>query len=89
MHHTFRDSKSLPRHELNRPAFQVNVETPLHYIEELIFLVVLVPVELSLHDAEPHNAVIHATQSLVIPSVLARIDQRLNVNELKRAESRV
>ncbi len=89
MHYTFRDCKSLPRCKLDRPVFQINDETPLHHIEELVFLIVLVPVELSLHDAEPDDAIIHLAKCLVIPRILARIDECLNVNELKGSVSHV
>ncbi len=60
MQHTFWDSKPQPRCELDRSALQLNHKTALHHIEELIFVVVLMPVELSLHDAEPHDTVIYS-----------------------------
>src|SRR5438445_380871 len=85
MHHALRDRKPLSRCELDGPAFEINHETPLHDIEELVFLVVLVPVELALQHAEPHDAVVHAAKRLVIPGIRARIDERLNVNQLERS----
>jgi len=89
MHHTLRDGKPLSRCKLDRPAFQVNHETALHDVEELVFLIVLVLVELSLHDAEPDDAVIHPAQRLVIPGVRAGIDDLLNVDKLKRSIPRI
>ncbi len=71
MHDPVRNRKPLSGCELDRPAFQVNYEAPLDHVKELILLVVLMPVELALHDAEPHDAVVHSAQRLVIPRVLA------------------
>src|SRR6266850_605745 len=83
MQHTFWDRKRLPRRELDRSAIQLNHKTALHHIEELVFVVVLMPVKLSLHDAEPHDTVIHSAQCLVIPGVQACIDEFLNVDALE------
>jgi len=84
MHHTLGDRKSLSRGELDCLIFQINDEAPFHHIKEFIFPIVLVPVELSLHNAKPHDAVIHPAQRLVIPRVGDCIDEFLNVNEFKR-----
>ena len=43
------------RSELDHPAFEVDLETSIDHIEELVFFFVLMPVELSLDDAEPHE----------------------------------
>jgi hypothetical protein len=55
VHDTFWDRKPLPWVQLDRPAFQVNDEVALHNVEKLIFIVMLVPVERSLHDTQPDN----------------------------------
>lgn len=83
VHHPFRNGEPLPRPELDRPALQVDHQTALHHVEELVFPIVLVPVELSLHDAEPYDAVVHTAERLVVPGVPARVDERLNVDELE------
>lgn len=83
MHHAFRDGKSLPRCQLDRPAFQVNHEPALDHIEEFVFIVVLVPVEFSLLDAQSHDRVIHPAQRLVLPGILACIHQRLHVHKFE------
>jgi len=87
MHHAFRDRKALPWPQFDSPAFQVDLEAPLDDVEELVFLVVLVPVELALEDAEPDDAVIHPAERLVVPRVLTRVDERLDVDELERTIS--
>src|SRR5690242_6110439 len=89
MQHTFWDAKPLSRCELDRSALQLDHKTALNHIEELVFVVVLVPVELSLHDAEPHDTVIHSAQCLVVPGVPACIDEFLNVDALERSVPRV
>src|SRR5262245_66596323 len=47
------------------------------------------PMELALHHTEPHDAVVHSAERLVIPSVLAGIDEFLNVDELQGSVPRV
>jgi hypothetical protein len=89
MHYPFRNRKPLSRCELDRLAFQVDYETPLDHVKELILLVVFMPVEFALHDAEPYDAVVHSAQRLVIPRVLAGIDESLNVNALQWSVPRV
>src|SRR4051812_15635596 len=45
MDDTLRHGESLLRRELNRAALKVDQEFALHHVEELVLLVVLVPVE--------------------------------------------
>jgi hypothetical protein len=42
------------------------------HIEELVLVVVLVPVELALQHAEPQHRIIHGAQRLVEPLLLGR-----------------
>src|SRR5205807_7896855 len=55
MHHALRDGHGLARRELDPPTLQLDDEPSLHHVEELVLPVVLVPVKLSLHHAEPHD----------------------------------
>jgi len=50
-----RDHEALPWAEVYCPIFQVDEEATLDHVEELIFLVVLMPMVLTLHDAQAHN----------------------------------
>src|SRR6266550_4289305 len=84
MHHALRNGHALPRRELDPPALQLDDEPSLHHVEELVLPVVLMPVELPLHHAEPHDTVVDTAQCLIIPGVPGRLDKRLNVDELKR-----
>ncbi len=88
MHHAPRDAEPLPRCEFDCPTFflEVDQETPFHHVEELVFLVVVVPVELALHDAEPHHAIVYAAERLVVPSVFDRPGELPDVNELQETE---
>src|SRR5687767_10567542 len=74
MHYAFRDGEPLTGQELDDTAFffEVDQQTPVHDVEELVLLVVVVPVELSLHDAEPDDAVVYAAERLVVPLLLDR-----------------
>src|SRR5262245_30550660 len=83
MHDAFWNRKPLSGCELYRPAFQVDDETALDHVEELVLRVVLVPVELALHDTESHDAIVYSGEGLVVPGVLAGIGERLNVDELQ------
>jgi hypothetical protein len=86
MHHALWDGKALSRAELDCPAIQINLEAPFDHVEEFVLLVVLVPVKLALQDAEPHDAVIDPAERLIVPGLLACIDERLNVDQFERTE---
>src|SRR6266567_4591174 len=83
MHDALRHRETLPRPELDRPPLEIDDPSSLDHVEELVLVVVLVPVEFTLHHAEAHDAVVHATERLVVPAVPAAID------ELERSEQRV
>ena len=70
MHHPFRHRKALARTQLDRSALQVNDEAPIDDVEKLVLVVVFMPVELALHDAEPHDAIVYSAQRLVVPGLL-------------------
>src|SRR3712207_2602881 len=88
MHDSPRYGETLLRGELDRPVLflEVDQEAAVHDVEELVLLVVMVPVELVLHDAEPDDAVVHPDERLVVPEVLDPIRECLNVHRLQRTE---
>ena len=47
MDHSSWDCKSLSRHEFDRLVFEVNHETAFYHIEEFVFFVMFVPMELT------------------------------------------
>src|SRR5262245_6942316 len=82
VHDPLRHREALPRPELDGPPFEIDDPSPLDHVEELVLMVVLVPVEFSLHHTEAHNAVVHATERLVVPTVSATLDELLDGDEL-------
>ena len=75
VHHSLRDDEPLSRSQFHCAALQVNDESPFHYVEELILIVVLVPVIFTLNDAESDDRVVHPAERLVVPAVGAGRDQ--------------
>src|SRR5205814_2909439 len=67
-------------------AFEVDAERAVDDIEELVLLVVLVPMEFTLQHAEANHAVVHFAQRLVHPLLLGRALERLHVDQLERLE---
>jgi hypothetical protein len=84
MNDPFRDNESLTRGQLDRPILQVDQEFSLDDVEELVEIIVLVPVILPLHHAKPDDRIIDLTQRLVVPAVFTRLHQPLNVDDLQR-----
>src|SRR3989475_3421575 len=84
-----RHDEALARRELDRAALEIDDEAPRDDVEELVFGVVLVPVVLPLHHTKPHDGVVDLAQRLVVPGMGARIDQRLDVDELERPVAHV
>jgi hypothetical protein len=69
-----------------RPTFQIDQELALQDKEKFIFLIVFVPMEFSLHQAQANDTVIHLAKGLVIPRLLAGSNEGWHVNQLKEAE---
>jgi hypothetical protein len=76
-----RHDESLSLSKVDRPALQVDDEATLEDKEELIVVVVLVPVILTLQDAKSNDRVVHFAEGLVVPMVGAGVNQRGNVNQ--------
>ena len=55
MHDAFWDDEPLMRLKIDRPIFQVDDEVTLQHKEELIVVVVFVPMILALHNAEAND----------------------------------
>src|SRR5437867_3526270 len=85
--HTSGNRECLPRVQLNRPVLQVDQELSLDHVEEFIFLFVLMPMELALDNAQTDHAITHPAQRLVIPTLLACVRERLDVNQFERTEA--
>ena len=83
MEHTLGHGESLLWIQLNHAAFQINDKLALDDVEKLIFVIVLVPMELALQDAQTDNAVVDLTQRLVKPLVLRFLLQFAYVNQMQ------
>ena len=58
MHHALRHREALLRVELHPAAFELDYEFALDDVEELVLLVVLVPVEFALQHAHADHRVV-------------------------------
>src|SRR5262245_28230658 len=61
MHDAVRHQKTLPGLQLHGAALEIDEKPPLDQIEELVFGVVLVPMELAVQYAETHDRVVDST----------------------------
>jgi hypothetical protein len=80
----FGNDKSVLRLQINRAIFQIDNKVSLQDKEELVVVVMFVPVVLALHDPEANNGVVHLTQRLIIPLIGAGFHQSRNVHHAKR-----
>lgn len=70
-------------------AVEFDAEQPVQDGEELILLVVFVPVEFALHDAQPHQDIADLDEGLVVPGIVGLVDQRLDVDRLQGVGQRL
>lgn len=89
MPYTSWDHESLAGAELNIATLEVDQEAPLDDVEELVFVVVLMPMVFSFQDAKPDHGVVHCTKGLVVPRVTAVVRESLNINEFERIKQDV
>src|SRR5271156_4598642 len=83
MDHSLGNDKSLSWIELYRSVLQVNEQTAVDDVEELIIGIMLVPVILTFEDAKPNHGVIHLAQRLVIPLEFASIGKSLGIDNFQ------
>src|SRR5262249_7136500 len=83
MEDTARDGETLSREQFHRAALEIDEKPSVDDVEELVLLLVLVPVILALEHPEPHNRVVDLRQRLVVPAISARVSQGLQVDELQ------
>jgi hypothetical protein len=87
--HAFRHHEALARLERHRPITEVDEEATFDDIEELVLLIMLMPVLLPLYHPESHNGFVDLTKGLIVPLVSAGVDQRLDIDELLGTELNV
>jgi hypothetical protein len=80
----FGNDKSLLWLQINRAIFKIDDEVPLQDEEELVVVVMFVPVVFALHDSQANNGVVHLAERLVVPLLGAGFHQGGNVHQLER-----
>ena len=58
-------------------------------MEELVLVIVLVPMELTEQDTQSHDAVVYAAKGLVVSGICARLHEGRHVDDLQRTVARV
>src|SRR5580658_3931106 len=81
-----RNRYPLIRVKLDRPVLQVHEQLPAQYKEELIILVVLMPVIFPFDDPHPDNTVVYLRKGLIEPFVFANPRHFADIDRLKRIE---
>lgn len=82
MDDALRDNKALSLSKLDASILEVDDETAFENKEELVVVVVFVPMVLALHDAEMDDRIVHLAQCLVVPAVGTRLHERGNIDQL-------
>jgi hypothetical protein len=83
MHDTFGYNEALLRLKINRTVLKINDEMSLENEEELVIVIVLVPMVLTLHDTQTNNRIVHLAERLVVPLIRASRNERRDINEAK------
>src|SRR5205823_7396017 len=81
----FGNDESLLWLQINRAILEIDDKVPLQDKEELVVIVIFVPVVLALHNPQANNGVVHLAKRLVVPLIGAGFHQGRNVHQ---AESR-
>ena len=69
MHNTLWNDKALIGQKFNGATFEIDDELSTQYEEELIVIVVLMPVVFPLHYAQAHHRIVHLAKRLIVPLV--------------------
>jgi hypothetical protein len=84
MQNAFGYDKALQWSEIDDAVFQIDEQPPFHDIEELIIVIVLVPVVLPFDDTHAHDRLVDFAQCLIEPLVFAGVGQGLYVDHFER-----
>jgi hypothetical protein len=84
--HPLGNDKAFPRLQINRLVFQVDDEVTVKDKEELIVVVMLVPVVLALHHAQAHDGIVDLAERLVVPLIRASLYEGRYINDRERRE---
>lgn len=81
MHDAFADSDPLVLVERDCLAFEIDVERAFEDEEELVVVVVFVPVKLPFEVPDPHDALIDLSQGPVPPGMVDALQQRGQIDQ--------
>ncbi len=84
MDDAFRNHKALPRLQLDNPIFKVDDEPAIQNEEELVIVVMFVPMILALHYTEPNHGIVDLAKRLVVPAIRSGGHQRGHVDRAQR-----
>ena len=85
MAHSLRDHERFARVELHRPVLKVDEPFPFDHVEELVRVVVRMPVVLPMPHAEAVPRVVDLAEGLVEPLVLTAVRDLAGGNDLERS----
>jgi len=83
MEYTSSNGKPLPGVEDHRPVFEVDEELAVEHEEELVVLIVFVPMVFAFDDSDAYDTVIHLRQCFIIPFVFDGLYHGRHVDEFK------
>lgn len=75
MDDALRYDKALLRAQLDNSILEIHDEPAFEDKEELVIVVVFMPVIFTLHDTQPNNRVVDLAQRLVVPAIGRRCGQ--------------
>lgn len=81
MHYTLWHNKTLLYLQINGSVFEVNNEMSFENEEELVVVIVFMPVILALHHTQSNDGIINFAKGLVVPAILALTHKRRNVDQ--------
>ena len=89
MAHTFGHDKALLRGQINDAIFEIDQETAVQNEEELIDVLMLVPMVFALNHRHPNDRIVHPAERLVVPFIGAGVSQFLHIDYFKRSVQNV
>ena len=66
---------ALPRSKIDGTILEIDQEPAADHVEELIFVIVFVPMIFAVDDSEPDDRLVHFAQRLVVPLIGAGTDE--------------
>src|SRR5438876_12436418 len=73
MHDALGNHEALSLLQVDRLVFQIDDEVAIEHEEKLVVVVVLVPMVLTLHDAQTDNGIVDLAKRLVVPLIRASL----------------